>query len=125
MLRTLAAGGGRCRVGAAWGPGAGEGGAGAVAAASANRSVRAGRAVRCGPALTQLYRVFQAHAPQTEHVDEWQNTGNERCGPEPLVPVFAWGQLSERRGIVSYRDEDDEESPDDFARVRRFGFFNS
>jgi hypothetical protein len=47
-------------------------------------------------ALTKLYRVFHAYAHETEHVDEWQNMGDQVCGPEPLVPAFVRGQLSDR-----------------------------
>ncbi len=47
-------------------------------------------------ALTKLYRVFHAYAHETEHVDEWQDMGDQVCGPEPLVPAFVRGQFSDR-----------------------------
>ncbi|WP_409328943.1 hypothetical protein [Trujillonella humicola] len=68
-------------------------------------------------ALTKLYRVFHAYAHETEHVEEWQDMGDQVCGPEPLVPAFVWGQLSERRGFASYSDGDGDELPDEFAKV--------
>ncbi|SDG35999.1 hypothetical protein [Klenkia brasiliensis] len=67
-------------------------------------------------ALTTLYRVFHAHAHETEHVDEWQDMGDQLCGREPLVSAFVWGQLSERRGLAAYTDDDDE-LPDGFAKA--------